>query len=67
MGNHSRGQSMDSIYRTEAFSDKKTLPRAPPSLLIIIWLLQQPCLMNMANDDYYLHLISRLREMKSLA
>lgn len=23
MGNHSRGQSMDSIYRTKAFSDKE--------------------------------------------
>lgn len=27
MGNHSRGQSMDSIYRTKAFSDQKSLPR----------------------------------------
>lgn len=75
MGSYSRGQSMDSIYRIKAFSDKKKkkilarrpCPQSSPFLHNIIWLLQQPCLMSMAVDDNHLHLISRLREVKRLA
>lgn len=72
MGSYSRGQSMDSIYRIKAFSSKNTLacrpcPQSSPSPHDIIWLLQQPCLMSTAVDDYHLHLIARPREVKRLA
>lgn len=72
MGNHSRGQSVDSNYRTKAFSGKKPhacrhCPQHSPFLHNphnVIWLLQQTCLMSMADDDY-LHLLSRYQSQRS--